>query len=233
MSTETERSSTRTSCRPQEDSGTGILTPYLRAGSRNWLSGSPFFTTRTTTQNIENGCGLRDMAQFGSAHVSGTWGRRFKSCYPDDKSTKKMIDILHNRLSITHFQNSWHYSPVVQWQNRCLLNTQFRFKSWRESQEQNTQVVCKSLIKKKMRQKCMQLLMLLWWNGIHSRLKICLPHGIKGSSPFRSTFVQWEHNGVCGGMVYTPGCGPGSFEDNASSSLVIHPDTGWQASEII
>ena len=139
-----------------------------------------------------------------------------------------MIDILHNRLSTTHFQNSWHYSPVVQWQNRWLLTTQFRFESWRESQEQNKQIAYTFLLH--LRQKCMQLFMLLWWNGIHSRLKICLPHGIKGSSPFRSTFVHWEHNGVCGGMVYTPGCGPGSCEDNASSSLVIHPDTGWQAS---
>ena len=54
--------------------------------------------------------------------------------------------------------------------------------------------------------------------------------GLRVRVPSGARFTHWEHNGVCGGMVYTPGCGPGSFEDNASSSLVIHPDTGWQAS---
>ena len=28
---------------------------------------------------------LRDVAQFGSAHVWGAWSRKFKSCHPDHR----------------------------------------------------------------------------------------------------------------------------------------------------
>ena len=35
---------------------------------------------------------LRDVAQFGSAHVWGAWSRKFKSCHPDHR--RRFLDRL-------------------------------------------------------------------------------------------------------------------------------------------
>ena len=41
------------------------------------LNFAPCKVSNKSTQNI------RDVAQSGSAHAWGAWGRRFKSCHPD------------------------------------------------------------------------------------------------------------------------------------------------------
>ena len=42
----------------------------------------------------------RDVAQFGSAPVLGTGGRRFESCHPDFKSLKKtpLVQLVERRF---------------------------------------------------------------------------------------------------------------------------------------
>ena len=47
---------------------------------------------------------FRDVAQPGSAHVWGAWGRKFESCHPDFLKISTFVEIFLCRIMFTFYK---------------------------------------------------------------------------------------------------------------------------------
>ena len=65
---------------------------------------------------------FRDVAQPGSAHVWGAWGRKFESCHPDFKGQNGVISVLSFfQLDQVFYENSFYRSAWLFIQQKSFL----------------------------------------------------------------------------------------------------------------